>query len=323
MVTQMFTPGIPQTQPGRAIDTASSQITLARMEIGGTRFLLPLADIVAVIEPTAMEAHRGDPDGVWIGHVRSQQGVIAVASGVALLQTLEQPIEPGRIAILRGELPVGLAVDRMLSAETVNRDALLPLPSAVPAIKSSPVSAVNWDEDDELELLLDRDALLADLDADFMGDAGQRCNSRRAQQKLLERYGNIGYRRSLEVRFDRSPERWIIPMSIVRLVTDSRDPHPLPRASRKVAGLVSWQRNPIPVVDPASEIELPEADSMPARFVVIGEPVDTGEASIQADAAILVDRVIGVHHNLSVEHGYAWDGSGDALNLLRIPDLLG
>jgi len=322
MVTQMFAPGISQTQAGRQAEADRNQVTLARMEIGGTRFLLPLADIVAVIEPTAMEVHRGDPDGVWVGHVRSQQGVIAVASGVALLQTPERLIEPGRIAILRGDLPVGLAVDRMLSAETVSRDALLPLPSAVPSIESSPVSAGHWSEDDELELLLDRDALLADLDADFIGTTGQRRNGRRAQQRLLERYGNLDYRRGLEVRFDTSPERWIVPMSTVRLVTDSRTPHPLPRVPQKVVGLVSWQRQPIPVIDPAGDIELPRPVSMPARFVVVGEPVDTGEASIQADAAILVDRIIGIHHNLYVEHGYAWDGAGDAMNILRIPDLL-
>lgn len=322
MVTQMFAPNVSQTQAGGQAEAERNQVTLARMEIGGTRFLLPLADIVAVIEPTAMEAHPGDPDGVWIGHVRSQQGVIAVASAAALLQTAERAIEPDRIAILRGDLPVGLAVDRMLSAETVSRDTLLALPSAVPSIESSPVSAGYWSEDDELELLLDHDALLADLDADLTGDTGQRRYGRRARQKLLERYGNLDYSRGLEVRFDTSPERWIFPMSTVRLVTDSRDPHPLPRARQKVVGLVSWQRQPIPVIDPAGDIELPRPVSMPARFVVVGEPVETGEGSIQADAAILVDRVIGIHHNLYVEHGYAWDGAGNALNILRISDLL-
>ncbi|CAN5647862.1 hypothetical protein BH23CHL2_BH23CHL2_03850 [soil metagenome] len=116
------------------------------MEIGGTRLLLPLADIVAAIEPTAMEVNEIDPDGIWIGRVRSHQGVIAVASGSAVIRAANTSIAPGRIAILRGEYPVGLAVDRTLSVQAVSREALLPLPSAVPCIESSPVSNVFWIE---------------------------------------------------------------------------------------------------------------------------------------------------------------------------------
>lgn len=318
----MFAPGVPLLPAAQPEIAGHNLITLARMEIGGTRFLLPLADIVAVIEPTAMEAHESDPDGIWIGHVRSHQGMIAVASGSAVIRAANTSIAPGRIAILRGEYPVGLAVDRMLSAQAVSRESLLPLPSAVPCIQSSLVSNVFWGEDDKLELLLDREALVAGLDANLLNPEGQPRSSSHARQELLARYGEIDYRHGLEVRFDASPERWLVPMSTVRLVTDSRKPHPLPRAHRKVVGLVSWQRQPIPVIDPSNEIKLARPVSFPAKFVVIGEPVGIGESSINADAALVVDRIIGIHHDLRIEQDYAWDDTGDALNILRIPELL-
>ncbi|MEZ4523218.1 MAG: chemotaxis protein CheW [Thermomicrobiales bacterium] len=320
MVAQAIAPGF-STAQHEADQT--ELVTLARMEIGGTRFVLPLADITAVIEPTAMEPHSGDPYGIWIGNVRSLQGAIAIASGAALIRTANRSIAPGRIAILRGEYPVGLAVDRMLSAGAVDRSAILPLPATVPATQNTPVSGVIWGNDDELELVLDRDRLMNDLDADFTRPpGGQGRSNRQAQQRLLDRYGDIDYRRGLEVRFDSSPERWIIPMASIRLVTDSRRPHALPRAPEKVRGLVSWQRQPIPVIDPSFSIDLPDPVALPAKFVVIGQPVGVGQTSVQADAAILVDGIVGIYHNLQIEHGYAWDVTGDAHNILRLTDIL-
>ena len=283
--------------------------------------MLPLSDIAAVIEPTAMEPYSDDPHGVWIGHIRSQGGSIAVASGVALVRSGARMIQPGRIAILRGEYPIGLAVDRMLAAQAVDRDDLIPFPDAVPAIQPCPVSAAYWSEDDQLELLIDREALIAGLDSGFTGQSSYVPNRRQAHQRLLERYGDVDYRRGLEVRFDASPERWMLPMSTVRLVSDSRSPHPLPRAPQQVTGLVAWQRKPIPVIDPSFAIELQRPVPLPARFVVVGEPVGVGETSDAADAVVLVSGIVGIHNNLRIEHGYAWDVAGDAINILRIPDI--
>ncbi|CAN5647668.1 hypothetical protein BH23CHL2_BH23CHL2_03840 [soil metagenome] len=104
-------------------------------------------------------------------------------------------------------------------------------------------------------------------------------------------------------------------------MTDSRKPHPLARAHRKVVSLGSWQHHPIPVIDPSNEIKLPRPMSFPAKFVVIGDPVDIGETSINADAALVVDRIIGIHHDLRIEQEYAWDDTGDALNILRMSEL--
>ncbi len=322
VVSQATHPSIPQMIATEVGTTGANLITLARMEIGGIRFVLPLSDIAAVIEPTTMEKHSDDPHGIWIGHVRSSRGAIAIASGSALLRTEIKTISPGRIAILRGEYPVGLAVDRMLAAQAVNRESLIPLPSFVPAIQSSPVVAAVWGEDDELELLLERGMLIDELDSDFLSPKPVSMSSRYAQQKLIDRYGDVDYGRGLEVHFDASMERWILPMSTVRLVTDSRTPHPLPRTPQKISGLVSWQRNPIPVIDPSYDLDLPRPISLPAKFAVVGEPVGSGQTSIQADAAILVDKVVGILDNIRIEHGYAWDAAGDALNILKVSDIL-
>ncbi len=322
VVSQATPLTIPQTIASEAEGSGTQQITLARMEIGGMRFVLPLGDVAAVIEPTSMEAHSDDPYGIWIGHVRSQQGAIAIANGSALIRTANKAIPPGRIAILRGEFPIGLAVDRMLSAQTVNRDALHALPDIVPALQPCPVTAVLWGADDELELMLDRQMLIDELDAGFLGSRQSKTSSRYNQQRMLDRYGDVDYTRGLEVAFAGSQERWVLPMTTVRLVTDSRRPHPLPRTPDKVLGLVAWQRDPIPVVDPSAAIGLEGRVSLPAKFVVIGEPVTSGQTSTHADTVVVVDRIVGIHNNLRTEHGYTWDSSGDALNIIKIPSLL-
>lgn len=313
----------PAQRPGMGPEMhAADIVTLARMEIGGARFVLPLSDIAAVIEPSVMERHSDDPHGIWIGHVRSRQGAIAVADGSALIQTRNKAIPHGRIAILRGEVPVGLAVDRMLSAQTINRDEIIPLSTDIPALQSCPVIAGRWDEADELELFLDRELLISELETGLLGVSSRSTRGRQAQQTILRRYGSLDYRRGLEVQFDASPERWIVPMSTVRLVTASRDSHELPRTAQKITGVVAWRRKPIPVIDPSFVIDLPRRVSLPAHYVVIGEPASVGETSTHADAAIIVDRVAGIHNNLRIEHGYAWDTAGDALNIIRISDIL-
>ena len=322
VVSQAELQPIPHAIAAGIAPASTAMLTLARMEIGGLKFVMPLADIAAVIEPTAMEARDDDPYGIWIGHVTSQQGVISIASGSALIRTANKAVPPGRIAILRGDFPVGLAVDRMLSALTINREDMFSLPAFVPAIQGCPVTAAFWGEHDELELMLDRKTLIEELDAGLLGPGQMSGASRYSQQKLLDRYSDVDYQRGLEVRFNASPERWVLPMSAVRLVTDARAPHPLPRTPEKVTGLVSWQRHPIPVIDPSSTLELSDPVALPAKFVVIGEPVKGGQTSTQADAALLVDRIIGIHNRLRIEHGYAWDATGEALNLLRITDAL-
>lgn len=322
VVSQAAPLTIPQTIATEAGAASVQMMTLARMEIGGIRFVLPLGDVAAVIEPTAMEPHGDDPYGIWIGHVRSQQGAIAIASGSSLIRTANKAIPPGRIAILRGEYPIGLAVDRMLSALTVRRDELLPLPTYVSALQSCPVTAALWGENDELELLLDRQMLIDELDSGFLGPARPSGGNRYTQQKMLDRYGDVDYRRGLEVHFNGSQERWVLPMSTVRLVTDARKSHPLPRSPQKISGLVAWQRHPIPVIDPSTDIGLDGRVSLPSKFVVIGEQATGGQTTTQADAAIVVDRIVGIHNNLRTEHGFAWDASGDALSILRITDIL-
>ena len=297
-------------------------ITLARMEIGGTKFALPLSDVAAVIEPAALDRNSDDPDSVWIGHVHSQYGSIAVANGSALIGASNRSIPPSRIAVLRGSVPVGIAVDRMLSAQAAAPNEIIPLSSNVPVIQPCPVVAAIWDELDELELVLDRESLVSEPGTDSLESAKRAGAVRSAQQRLHERYGSIDFQHSLEVHFDASPERWVIPTSAVRLVTESREAHPLPRTPQKVAGVVAWQRKPIPVIDPSFDLYLPRPVSPPAHYVVVGEPVSVGETSTQADAAIIVDRIVGTHNNLRIEHGYAWDTTGDALNIMQISDIL-
>jgi chemotaxis signal transduction protein len=297
-------------------------LTLVRMEIGGLRFVAPLADVAAVIEPTSMEAFDDDPQGIWIGTIASRQGAISIASGPRLLRIGNGAARPGRLAILRGEHPVGLAVDRVLGARTVPRDAISMLPATVVALENVPISGSIWGEDDEIELMLDTEALVADLDAGPLDSqhAGRQRHSYR--QNVIERYGQVDYRRALEVRFNGSAERWVLPMSIVRLVTDMPRPHTLPRAPHRVAGLLAWNRNPIPVIDPTYQLEIPLPVARPARLVVIGEPAEVGAPSESADAALMVGNVVGIHNNLRLEHGYAWDRANDALNIMRIMDIL-
>jgi chemotaxis signal transduction protein len=210
----------------------------------------------------------------------------------------------------------------VLSSRVVARDEILSFPDVATVLKNIPVSGAVWDEDNELELLLDIEALVSELDDELGARTGSGRLQRANHQLVIERYGEVDYRRALEVRFDGSDERWAVPMAAVRLISDFPHPHPLPRAPRHVAGLVSWHRNPIPVIDPTYRLDIPRADSLPSRLIVIGEPIAVGGASDSADAAILVSSVAGIHYNLRVEHGRAWDARGDSLNLIRIPDVL-
>jgi chemotaxis signal transduction protein len=308
--------------PAARQPAAGNLVGLVRLEIGGARYVVPLASVAAVIEPTSMEPISDDASGIWIGQVRSQQGAISIASGATLLRAGKSAPHPGRIAILRAEFPIGLAVDRVLSSRVVAREDIVRFPDVAAVLKSIPVTGAVWDEDDQLELLLDVESLIAELGDDLGSRTGSARLQRANHQQIIERYGEIDYRRALEVRFDASDERWAIPMSAVRLITDSPRPHPLPRAPRHVAGLVSWRRNPIPVIDPTYRLDIARPVSRPARLVVVGEPIAVGGTSESADAAILVSSITGIHYNLRVEHGYAWDARGDSLNLIRMLDIL-
>lgn len=326
MVSQAFAPEF--INPAAARQQAVGDLVgLVRLEIGGARYVVPLASVAAVIEPTSMEPITDDPSGIWIGRVRSQQGAISVASGATLLRTGDTAPRPGRIAILRADFPVGLAVDRVLNSRVVARDEIVHFPDIAAVLKNIPVTAAVWGEDNQLELMLDVDALIAELDDDPGARTGSGRLQRANHQQIAERYGEIDYRRALEVRFDASDERWAIPMAAVRLIAGyplagpSR-PHPLPRAPQHVAGLVSWNRNPIPVIDPTYRLDIPRPVSRPARLIVVGEPIAVGGTSDSADAAILVSSATGIHYNLRVEHGYAWDARGDSLNLIRMLDIL-
>jgi chemotaxis signal transduction protein len=323
VVSQAFAPEFINPAPVAATRRPSGDlVSLVRLEIGGVRYVVPLASVAAVIEPTSMEPISDDPTGMWIGRVRSQQGAISVASGTTLLRSGDAAPRPGRIAILRAEFPVGLAVDRVLSSRVVASEEILRFPDVAAVLKSVPVTGAVWDEDNELELLLDVENLLAELDDDLATHTASGRLQRASHLLVMERYGDIDYRRALEVRFDASEERWVIPMAAVRLIADSPRPHPLPRAPKHLAGLVSWQRSPIPVIDPTYRLDIARPVSRPARLVVVGEPISVGGTSESADAAILVSGVAGIHYNLRVESGYAWDVRGDTLNLIRMLDVL-
>lgn len=321
MVTQAIAPDYISAAATR-VDAPGARLTLVRMEIGGLRFVVPLADVAAVIEPTAMERQDDDAGGVWIGRIASRQGVIAVASGPRLLRVGSGDERPGRLAILRARQPVGLAVDRVLGARTVDRDQILSLPETVAALRAVPVSGAIWSEDDELEVLLDVDALLSELESDPNGNRQPERFIHSYRQKIVGRYGGVDYRRALEVRFEGSAERWLLPMSTVRLVTDAPEPHPLPRSPERIAGLLSWRRGPIPVIDPTYQLRIPRPVGQAARLVVIGEPAAIGAPSQEADAALLVSAVAGIQYNLHVEHGLARGRDGEELRVIRIMDIL-
>ncbi len=299
-----------------------SMLTLVRMEIGGIRFVTLLDHVAAVIEPTAMEELDHPEDSVWIGRIASAYGSIAIASGAELLQIGDRTIKPGRLAILRGVQPVGIAVDRVLGSRTIRVDDILKLPDTVAALKDVPVSGAIWSEDDEIELVIDTRVLLADLASDVTAGQEFRQRVNLYRQNIISRYGKVDYRRALEVHIEGSDIRWALPMATVRLVTDAPTPHPLPRMPRQIAGLLSWQRNPIPVIDPGYGLGIDQPVSLPAKAIVIGEPASGGASSDAADAAILVSSINGIHGNLQVGGTEAQSLSGDRLRIIRFMDLL-
>lgn len=305
---------------GPAPETSGELMTLVRLEIGEMRCVTPLDSVAAVVEPVSLVRDGDGERGVWIGHIPNARGSIPVASAFKLLGTgADDSLR--RIVIFRGEHPIGLAVGNVLSSRVIEEGEILPFGDAAAVLHNLLVSGIVWNEE-EPELVLDLGAILARLDRGITGARTMTEVLRSRQQRLVERYSNVDQRHGLEVRFRGSEERWMIPITTIRHVTDRPSGYPLPQAPRQVAGLVSWRRRPIPIIDPTIHLGIEQPVSEQGRLIVVGEPVAIGGASDAADAGLLVDEVVGLHTDLRAEGDQLMDAAGDPIRPINLLDTL-
>jgi chemotaxis signal transduction protein len=256
---------------------------LATLTLGGQTFALPIAAIVAVLDPVLL-AHEPDREGAhWIGTLASRGGTIPVADGrVVYALDTEKPI--GKIIVLRGEPLFALAVDDLLGSIRPGDGATRALPPLCGSGDNLLLDAAVWN-DGELLLRIDPSALLSWL----VTPAGTTAESAGTTMPSPEPGRDS---RALLLEIDGEP--YGLPVSWVRQISDDRVPVHLPRADAAIAGLVAWEGAPIPAFDGHLLLGLAPADREQGMLVVIGSPRDANGVLPAPLAALRVGAVIGV-----------------------------
>lgn len=300
-------------QTDTAVDEGVRLATLVRLDIGGLRYAIDLQHVAAVMDMATMTA-LPEPDGVWVGTIPSNRGEIQVASGAAVFGSDASTTGPGsRIVVLRGRTPLAVVVDQVLSSRSIDPEELFSFSDVLDAGRRLLVKAIVWGEDGGVEYMLDPVAIVDELVArDIVEDGGERASTdgNRATE-MARRYAAADGGQVLEVSLVGSEKRWALPVGVIRHVANSPQPQPLPRAPHGVTGLLSWRRQPIPVIDPAFVLESRLQGGIANKVVVIGPPV-TGGATEDADCALLIEDVVGLLH----------DPAGDPIHLIDIADML-
>lgn len=300
--------------------TGATQQRLVRVAVGELVLALPLASVAAVLEPTMIARQAGG--GAWLGDVQSRLGAIAVFDAAQLLRLESSSPEPGRVLVLRGEQPVGIAVERVLDAIDVRSEAVVALPATARLTEPNLIAAVVWVAEGEVELLLDVPRLVVELLRRRSGNPQPAAAPDRELSGLRRRLSNPTTGQILELwpTLDASPVG--VPVSSVRYVADYRAPHPLPLADADVLGLLAWLRQPIPVIDLAARLGVADATSMPGKVIVVGEPALAGSGATSAFGALAVHQIGALHTVEQLAPGeYLWTAEGQ-LRLLDLGELL-
>jgi chemotaxis signal transduction protein len=279
----------------------AAQVGLVRVAIGGRVFALPMAGVAAVLEPTMLAPARAP--GLWLGEIESRLGAIAVVDTAQLLGLEAADMTAGRVLVLRGERPTGIAVDRVLDSIAVQPADIVALPE--PARRSEPalVGAVVWVGDGEIELLLDVDRLARELLR--LRDGLPRATPQpvHALTELRRRLASAPTGRLLALQPAPEALPVAVPVAAVRHVADFREPYPLPLAGADVLGLLAWQRQPIPVIDLAARLGMAAPAAVHDKVVVVGEPAVPGPRAPGALAALAVHQIGELHNADAIAPG--------------------
>jgi chemotaxis signal transduction protein len=274
------------------IATAPSRTTLApspalpdttdiiRVEIGGVGFALPLAAIATILSPSAMTAT--DHTTGWAGTVPSRGGEIPIADGRTIFGLDGPTASDQRLLILRGSPPTGLLVNAIHGTTTLDAgdfEWLSPLFGPVARLLTQ---AVAWQTDGALDLVIDVPSLRHHL---HTGPASEPSS---ATASIASTFQHTPPGDRLELRLDDSDRRWLLPIDYVRHISDPRPPARLPRTSPTILGLLAWRREPIPLIDTARALALPE--STPTTLIVIGPATQPDDALL----ALTITAVTGV-----------------------------
>lgn len=286
--------------------------TLVRFELLDSVFAVDLAQIGSVVEAAIVEWSRSDEDPSIVGAIRAGDRSIPIRrpEGAG-----DEPIDAAsnKVIVLRGNPAQGVLVDRILPSRTVNESDIVPIPDLmVSRIGNTAVGGVVWASADDVELLFDVDAM-RDHDSKLDMETQRRV-------RVSQRYGKLDHTHSLEVRIGDRDVRWSIPMSVIRHIADYRPPLVIPNARSDVRGMLSWQKHPIPLIDPTELLGVPEGVGSGPKVIVIGPPNAPSEV---ADCAILVTWVHGLHTNLRVDGNVTRDAAGRELRVLDVPTVVG
>ncbi|HYI14435.1 MAG TPA: chemotaxis protein CheW [Thermomicrobiales bacterium] len=253
---------------------------IIRVEIGGVGFALPLAAIATILSPSAMTAT--DPATGWAGTVPSRGGEIPIADGRTIFDLDGPATGDQRLLILRGSPATGLLVDTIHGTTTLPAGDIEWLSPLFGPVDHLLTQAVAWQIDGALDLVIDVPALRRHL---HTGPDAAPSGATAATAALFTAPPSGD---CLELRLDDSANRWLLPIDYVRHISDPRPPARLPRTSPTILGLLAWRREPIPLIDTAHALDLPE--STPATLIVIGPPSQPDDALL----ALTITAVTGV-----------------------------
>lgn len=301
---------------GQRVQETHPTVTLVRFAIGDLVFATPLANVAAVMAASSMmPVDEGDPHSTIIGRVRSLRSDVDVIDGARLVGPGDDVATP-RVLVLRGGRPLGITVSQVLESHEATEEQVAQYNDFVSRrLTGSLASGLIWRDEENAELLLN---VQETVRSRGLPRAPHDRNSA-DRTRLAARYRGLNPRQLLEIALIGSDERWAVPMNAIRHVADARRPLPLPGAPQDVLGLLSWQRRPIPVIDPSVRLDLENDGAALGRLIVIGPPDEPAEV---ADAAILVRDVRGLHTDLQLEDGIARSTFGDQMRVLDLVAVL-
>lgn len=289
-------------------------IELVRFRIASGRYVLPVTSVLAILDRSAVEAD-GESDGdVWAGWIRGPGQAIRVASGTRIFGGDAGATGSPRVIVLRAPEPVGIVIDEVIGSRVVSRSDVFGIPETAGSRVQTLVSAAVWNGPD-VELWIDDQTLLAAL------ATGDIALDRQAVPEVPGSFG-LDAGNVLEVSVAGSTERFGLPVSIVRHVTQFRQPQPIARCAIDVLGLLAWQRQPVTLISVSGRLGMTEHHAGQGQIVVVGPPSVAGEVALPASAALAVGQVHGIQPVASKDGSRVRTPAGDILIMLDLKRLL-
>jgi|GEM_PF-5652680 len=272
------------TAPIRQASVAGSSdadtLEVVRVDIGDTGFALPLSAIATILSPLAMTP--GSSDTHWTGTVPSRSGEIPIANGRTIFGIDGPASNQQRLLVLRGAPATGLLVDAIHGTTTVPTSDIAWLSPLFGPVEHLLVQSIAWGHDGTLDLVIDVPALRRHL------HIGPNDIPHSATDAITSLFAHTPPGDRLELQIDDSATRYQLPIAYVRHISDPRPPAHLPRTTDTILGLLSWRREPIPLIDTARALGLPQ--TAPSTLIVIGPDSRPDEALF----ALTIANVAGV-----------------------------